>query len=232
MRHGANETAAEDVFDVAEYMLDLERNGCGKSVPLSVWGAHNTVEELGGKRTEQRWSQHPFIQATLKEVNTRLEQGQPSVKKAHNFSIAMVASLELYVVSERPRFKKAMAWARLLKLPGRMRKDDLLAADPQSMRFTTAGLTLTLRQTKTTGSGRRHRLVQCHVASDISLTGHDWLATGAEIWRNWATARDFFVPRADDSLMQVGNRMATTEEVTAYGRLVLQELGIGRRGLD
>eukprot|EP00971_Amphidinium_carterae_P033817 666136-Amphidinium_carterae.1 len=91
----------EDVFDVAEYLLYLERNGCGKSVPLSVRGAVNTVEELGGRRKEQRRSQHPFLQATLKvlEINTRLEQGQPPVKKAPNFTIAMVASLELYVVS-------------------------------------------------------------------------------------------------------------------------------------
>eukprot|EP00971_Amphidinium_carterae_P036407 715701-Amphidinium_carterae.1 len=101
----------EDVFDVAEYLLDLERNGCGKSVPLSAWAALNTVEELGGKRKDQRWSQHPFLQATLKEVNTRLEQGQPPVKKAPNFTVAIVASLELYVVSQRPRFKRAMAWA-------------------------------------------------------------------------------------------------------------------------
>eukprot|EP00971_Amphidinium_carterae_P050392 992641-Amphidinium_carterae.4 len=57
---------------------------------------------LGGRRKEQRWSQHPFLQATLKEINTRLEQGQPPVKKAPNFTIAMVASLELYVVREPP----------------------------------------------------------------------------------------------------------------------------------
>eukprot|EP00971_Amphidinium_carterae_P338055 6475216-Amphidinium_carterae.1 len=157
-------TAPEDVFDIAEYMLDLERNGCGKSVPLSVWSAVNTVEELGGRRKEQRWSQHPFLQATLKEINTRLEQGQPPVKKAPNFTVAMVASLELYVVSDRPCYQRAMAWVRLLKLWGCMRKDDLLAADPQSMRLTSAGLSLTLRQTKTTGPGRRHRHVQCHVA--------------------------------------------------------------------
>eukprot|EP00971_Amphidinium_carterae_P120835 2393972-Amphidinium_carterae.1 len=87
-----------------------------------------------------------------------------------------------------------MAWARLLKLWGCMRKDDLLpmAADPQSMRHTTAGLTLTLRQTKTTRPGRRHRLVQCHTASDLNLTGHDSLTVGADIWRGWASDRDFF----------------------------------------
>eukprot|EP00971_Amphidinium_carterae_P320916 6379014-Amphidinium_carterae.1 len=85
-----------------------------------------------------------------------------------------------------------MAWARLLKLWGCMRKDDLLGADPQSMRHTTAGLTLTLRQTKTTGPGRRHRLVQCHIASNLNLTGHDWLTAGADIWRGWASDRDFF----------------------------------------
>eukprot|EP00971_Amphidinium_carterae_P050391 992641-Amphidinium_carterae.3 len=115
-----------------------------------------------------------------------------------------------------------MGWARLLKLWGCMRKDDLLAADPQSMRHTTAGLSLTLRQTKTTEPGRRHRLVQCHIASDLNLTG-------------WATDRDCFVPKPDSSLMSVSSKMASTEEVTAYGRLILQELrvpGGERRGTD
>eukprot|EP00971_Amphidinium_carterae_P001527 30493-Amphidinium_carterae.2 len=58
--------------------------------------------------------------------------GQPPIKKASNCTIAK---------GERVA----------VKLWRCMRKDDLLAADLQNMRLTSAGISLTLRQKKTTG---------------------------------------------------------------------------------
>eukprot|EP00971_Amphidinium_carterae_P207132 4109393-Amphidinium_carterae.1 len=85
-------TTQEDVFDIAEDLLDLARNGYGKSVVGAGYGQYRR-----GTRSEEEGTtmvSTPFLQATLKEINTRLEQGQPPVKKAPNFTIATVASLE------------------------------------------------------------------------------------------------------------------------------------------
>eukprot|EP00971_Amphidinium_carterae_P335685 6471669-Amphidinium_carterae.1 len=178
-------------------MSHLVATSGGKTLPQDVWNALNLLEKTGN--SESMWSNQPFLKSHLKELTARCEESSPMTKQALPPTIAIIVSLELYVTSDRPQFKRAMAWVRLLKLWACLRADDVQGIVPDNVVLNDTGLTLTLRRTKTSGPGKKHVVVRAHVARDISLTGRDWLAIGFELWQEWSSARDFFylLPQKD-----------------------------------
>eukprot|EP00971_Amphidinium_carterae_P305936 6079622-Amphidinium_carterae.1 len=152
------------------------------------------------------------------------EEGREEPRRAPLFALAMMASLELYVTSTRPKYKRALAWVRLVKCWGCLRSDDIMGVSPTQVVLTGQGLTLTLIRTKTSGPGKRHKILYAHVDSRCTLVHTDWLAVGARLWQAWASNRDHFLLHPTSDLESVTSRMATPDNVASYGRLILQEL--------
>ena len=130
------------------------------------------------------------------------------------------------MVSDRPKFMRALAWVRLVKAWACMRADDFQGVDPLRIDVDKSGLRLTIRRSKTTGPGKKHKIVWGYVARSASLTGNNWLDVGAELWKSWASHRDHFHLQPRSDLQGVTSLMASGEQVASYGRMVLQELAV------
>ena len=218
----------EDVKDTIAYVQELEREGCGKTVPGSFAAALCVIEEAGGVPLAARLSQHPTWMAVVGHMTAEGQHSAPPVVKARPFTIAMVISLELAVLSSRPAYQRALAWVRLVKVWGCMRCSDLMHASPQLARLDERALTLVLSQTKTTGPGKRTGAIRAYVHRQASLSGKDWLLVGWNLWQTpeFSYKRDYLVPRAAPCLTRVARKMAEFVDMAGNGRALLGGLGV------
>ena len=187
-----------NIYEVAEYIMHLSTNGCGKTVPQDVLNALHTLERIGDVQPDDAWATRSYLKNQIKEAEMMCNASL-DVKRAPTFLIALLVSLELFIVSDRPKFVRAHAWVRLVKLWACMRADDFQGVDPELVETDKLGLRLTIRRSKTTGPGKKHKVVWAFVSRHVSLAGTDWLDDGARLWQSWSSKRDHFhlQPRKD-----------------------------------
>jgi len=102
---------------------------------------------------------------------------------------------------DKPTYLRGMAWIVLVCVWGCMRIDDLAGLDPKRLSLGSRGLKGFLVRTKTTGPGKNVKEVPFYIARKISVSGHDWLKSGLDIWLGYGCPdRDYFVFIAGDCL--------------------------------
>ena len=139
--------------DMLDYFEDLKEQDVGKTVPAAVMSAFMVIERVGGTLPDDRISEQPLLKSNLQALEASLRQGAGGtvVHKAPPFCLKMVLALELYICSDRPRFKRGLAWVRLIKLWCCLRFDDTRGVRPSRLRLGPQGLRGTLERSKTTG---------------------------------------------------------------------------------
>ena len=138
----------------------------------------------------------------------------------------MVIALEVLVTDvDKPTYLRGVAWIVLICVWGCMRIDDLAGLDPKRLSLSSRGLKGFLVRTKTTGPGKNVKEVPFYIARKISLSGHDWLKSGLDIWLGYGCPdRDYFVFIAGANFWEPIQRYASTERVASYVRLVFAAL--------
>jgi hypothetical protein len=140
----------------------------------------------------------------------------------------MVAALETHVADEdQPFGMRILAWARLLKVFGVLRWDDLQRLRPKDLALRTSGLTGRLTQTKTSGAGKRVRDLPLHVPRCAFVARSDWLEVGFGLWSGLPDPdRDFFLPRVKGDLVSFYDGPASSADLATLGTLLLSELRV------
>jgi integrase len=139
----------------------------------------------------------PLLRRALQWAEAELVDEAVRVKKAPRMPILMFLSMELTVMSaDSPRVHRMYAWARLIKVYGGLRWDDLQRLRPTDVELREAGLVGRLARTKTSGVGRRVRELPLFIPKGASLAATTWVETGFYLWKElFPLGRDFFLPR-------------------------------------
>ena len=218
----------DELADVTSYLHDLASDSCGRSVPGEFAAALHFVERAGAVPTAQRFSAQPIWQGALRQVQVSCDSRAPPARSARMPTMAIMLALELAVCSSRPDFIRAWCWLRLIKVWCCLRWDDLQHVEPSSLRLDEFCLSLTISRSKTTGPGRRTRLVRAYAHRLANFSGKDWMLTGYELWTQapFSFARSYFVPLPAPGYEEPIHRMAQYSDAAALGRHVLRALKV------
>ena len=114
------------------------------------------MENAGGFSLEDQLGRSPAIKNALEEFDRRLASNvQRFVKRAWT-TLKVVQAMEEAVLDVRlPRFPRAYAWFRLVKLWTGMRFSDTTGWLYESMEWEEQGLTAVLARIEATGPGKK-----------------------------------------------------------------------------
>jgi hypothetical protein len=169
--------------------------------------------------------------AQIASLTRDAQVNNTEVKRAPQPFIAMIISLELYVKSGRPKYRRALAWLKLVRIWATMRSDDTQGIDVRRLTLSGMGLSGVLTQTKTTGAGKKVLEVMFYVIRQASFTGLDWLQEGFDIWTSqpFQFNRDFFLPLPKPDWETPSHKMANYSAMSALNRSLLLDLSAVRK---
>ena len=209
-----------------DYLEARAQEPCGKTVPQSILSALSFIESCADVDRNARLSQRTEMQATVDSLTAELGVGRPPVQRAWPMPIVFLVALELYVVSDRELYKRALAWVKLVKVWTGMRFDDTLGVVPSTFHWGPKGLQAKLERTKTSGPGKRVGWLPIFVSVDAYLVEPRWLEVGREIWASegFNFSRDYLLPLPSEDLSSCRKVLADYADVTALMRQLFREL--------
>ena len=98
---------------------------------------------------------------------------------------------------------------------------------PETMRLSPRGFSLKMARTKTTGPGKIHGQIHVFVHRSVTLTGHDWIEEGMQLFRSDTAVfpRDYLVPAPTGNWQAMSKKLVEPPQLANYFRMVLQMLG-------
>ena len=173
---------------IIDYMEERAHEDCGHTMPGSVLSALQLMEAVGGVPPEDRMGSSPLLNNVVRSLAAQLASGAMPKKSAPLYTVAMVISAELLVVDERANgVARILAFVFLMMIWCALRTDDALWIDRSRLYLSDIGLRGVLMRSKTSGAGRRVRELPIFIVRTASLSGHDWLRVGMEIYEHTAT---------------------------------------------
>ena len=156
--------------------------------------------------------------------------GADAVHKAPRFPIIVIGALECKVMNpSAPLGVWVVAWARLVKVYGTLRWDDLQRLRPGDVHLRAGGLVGRLSQTKTSGAGKKVRDLPLYVPKHAFVLQESWLEAGHALWSLAIMGpkdRDYFLPRFTGDLQDTFDVPASSSDLSTLGRTVLEQLSV------
>ena len=147
-----------------------------------------------GGAGEGKALQAPALQNTLKEVN--LELGSLDLRgrrQAVQIPVEIIMAMERYVMTEGvPRYPRAYAWFRLVKLWGALRFSDTQGMPFGKLEMSGRGLRGVLERTKTTGAGKKVEIQHVFISVEAWLEEPRWLGVGCQLWKTMSEEAGLF----------------------------------------
>ena len=209
-----------------DYIQAMLAVPCPRTWPTTVAATLAFYEKIGGVAEEARISTKATWLATIADAEQRLQGGGYLAAKAPLFPRALIASLELYVMGDHPRYRRALAWVRLIKVWTSMRTNDLQGLPPAMLGRGPYGPKVVLMRTKTTGPGKQVKTVPIFVDRCCWIADPRWIDEGADLWDSddFNFGRDYFVPVPTADYMSVQHKMADYSSSSAMGFALLADL--------
>ena len=222
----------EAPVDVVDYVHHLRDLPCSPSAPKLFGAALRWFEE---RAAQEWWGQglynHPLVVRSLERLTLAVTDPAKAKVKAPMLPAALVGALELLIGDEdAPLGLRVVAWARVVKVYGTLRSDDLQRLRPGAMEHRTAGLVARLVQTKTSGVGKRVASLPLWIPCTAWILNPTWLETGyalvGQLNGYVGSERDYLIPRFSADFEHATRRPATAADLAAMGHRVLQEVRV------
>ena len=221
-----NRPFPRDAGDVVDYMTFLQQDVGTKSCISDFMAALSVLEDAGQVPANQQLGKDRLVVASAQSFGAEVLEGKTAKVQAPPLTIAMLLSLEMYVVSSsNPRYARFLAWACLITVWACMRIADLQGVDVSRIQLFSSGLKGFLVRTKTTGPDKKVLEVPFFIRRDASLSGHDWLAKGYDLLQSFGQLeRSFLIWQATDDMQEPLSKYARPEVISSYFRLIWQKL--------
>lgn len=220
------------IGQMLDYLSDITSDTYGKSVPGSISGALSFFEAIGCVADKDKISTDALWRSCVDERTMSAGNSGAAIKKAFHYFVIMLLSLELFIVSQKPKYKRAIAWLKLVKVFATLRADDTQGIDVMRLILTPLALRGILRVTKTTGPGKRTGEVPFYVTRQAGFSGRDWLLEGFNLWQEMISNRDYFVGAPNRDFTSMTTRMADYSVMSSMSRAVLGDLVVPERQAD
>ena len=199
----SGEVWPKSISPLVAFVEERIDEGCSYSCPGELQAALTVLEQVGRVPEDKRCSNDATWLAHLSSWKLELESKSRVPKPAKPDTVAILVSLEIFVMDEEQEiYFRFIAWTILLACWTSMRVDDIQNVLPETLKVSKRGFTGRLARTKTSGPGKLHGQLPIFIRREISLTGHDWLAMGMEFTKldSFIFPRDYLVPAHNASL--------------------------------
>ena len=213
--------------EVLDYLDARMSEPCGKSVPKAVAASLGFVERAGGVAEEDRISLNVSFLNAINDMSLEAIGTGAAKKKAPRPTMQIMTALELVIMNgDAPRYWRAYAWFKLVKIWGSLGWDDSKGWLPMTTFLSSDGLTATIGRTKTTGADKKVNALPLFISSACSFSGQPWLQEGFEIWSSAAfwSERDFWLSLPNACMDGSTGQMAEYSDSIALGRNLFQGL--------
>ena len=123
-------------LDVVDYLGFLEQEVGTKSCVAEFMGSLSVLEDAGQVPVTRQLCKDRLVVAASKSCAADVAEGATGVRQAKPLTIAMLISLELFVISgENPVYARCLMWACLLCVWACMRVSDLQGVDVSRLRL-------------------------------------------------------------------------------------------------
>ncbi|CAE7417306.1 unnamed protein product [Symbiodinium sp. CCMP2592] len=214
--------------DVVDYLLFLEQEVGTKSCISEFMSSLSVLEDAGQVPLANQLCKDRLVVAASKGSEAEVHVGVTSKKQAAPLSVAMLLSLEIFVVSSgNPLYARCLMWACLVCVWACMRVSDLQGIDVSRLRLFRDGLKGFLVKTKTTGPDKKVAEVPFFVGRDVGLSGRDWLLAGFDLWKGLGQLdRTFLVFQSSEDFEEPIFKFAKPEVISNYMRLIWRQLRV------
>ena len=213
-------------------LIDYVAHVCGEAptatFPRSFAAAVGWFEARSALPSEARFADNEQFRLMIEKVLVEVNVNTGEVVRAPRFPVSVVVAMEVAVMTEEiADGLRVLLWARLLKVFGVMRMDDLRRVARGDLVLGDGGLAGTLRRTKTSGPGKKVRVMHFFVPAEAALTGLPWLQTGFRLWEALVPeGLDHFLPRMTGGRDAFTRKVATGADLAAMGRAALLALRV------
>ena len=186
------------------------------------------LERCGRVPECNQLSMDPTWKAHLHSWSQELSTNSRPRGSAPPYTVSVLLALELFVMADqRDYYALVIAWTILVATWGCMRVDDIQCVMPETMRLSPRGFTVRMSRTKTTGPGKIHGQVHAFVHRSISLSGHDWMEEGLQLFNHESAIfpRDYLIPAPTADWRAMRKKLVEPPQLANYFRMVLQMLG-------
>ena len=218
----------KSVAEMVNFMEDSISMGATISLVNETQAALSVLEQVGRVPDAIQISRDPLWKAHLASWQAEFERKSGPRESAQPYTVAVIISLELFVMDESKDFyKRVIAWAMLVCCWCCMRVDDLQSVLPETLRISTRGMTMRMNRTKTTGAGKIHGHVHAFIERSVGFTGNDWLEEGFNLMRHETSIfpRDYLIPGPNKSWTGFSRKLVQPPQMANFFRMVLQSLG-------
>ena len=227
----SGEVWPKSISPLVAFVEERIDEGCSYSCPGELQAALTVLEQVGRVPEDKRCSNDATWMAHLSSWKLELESKSRVPKPAKPYTVAILVSLEIFVMDEEQEvYFRFIAWTILLACWTSMRVDDIQNVLPETLKVSKRGFTGRLARTKTSGPGKLHGQLPIFIRREISLTGHDWLATGMEFTKldSFIFPRDYLVPAHNDAWDGFYPKLVEPPALSNLIRMVLGRLGTPR----
>ena len=177
------ESWPSSVSRIIDYLEERAQEGCGHTVPGSVLASLQLMESIGGVEKELRLGISPLLSNVVRNLTRQLGADAVPKRTAPMYTVAMVIAAEILVVDEAlGEVMRVLGFIYLVMIWAALRTDDVLWIDRSRFVLSEIGLRGVLIRSKTSGAGRRVRELPFFVVRTASLSGHDWLGIGMDLY--------------------------------------------------
>ena len=218
--------------DIIDYMHSASAEEPRVSFPRDVGAMLHWMDARTGAEDAAKLSLNPLFLKNLTQATADVQIGK-DIKKAVRFPLTLISMMEMAVMDEAlPVAARLVLWARLIKVYGGLRSDDLRRLAPADVAWAPEGLSGILRRTKTTGPAKKVRTLPLFIPAAATLSGEPWLERGFDFFRDVGDAdRDHFFPRPSADLEGFRKGAATPMDMAALGVKVLTMVKDGKGNL-
>jgi hypothetical protein len=214
-----------------EYLESRVAEPCARSVPISCLKSMLFMEVAGEQVKELRIAESLAVKNYLEEVSKELAACTRDKRKATQILVKIAMAFERTVMDEAlPRYPRAYAWLRLLKLWSGMRWADTEGLPPHRIVLSERGLVARLERTKTTGAGKKIEVLHVFISAGAWLAESSWIRVGFDLWKAMAEeagcfARDYLVCRPTADLNGVAPLMSRYVHASSSSQALFNMLG-------
>lgn len=213
---------------VIDYLWDQMMERPSPSFPRSLLAALSWIESRSGIGEDDKLHKRDGIKKCVEKAKADAEDGIAEKTRAPRLPVVVIAGLECAVFdADLPLCLRIVAWARLLKVFGALRTDDLQRIRSEDVHLQESGLTARLRRTKTSGAGKKVKDLTLFVPSSAWVGTRGWLEEGHGLWVRAAPwPRDHFLPRPAANLESFLHKVAEPADLAALSTRILEELKV------
>eukprot|EP00435_Cladocopium_sp_Y103_P068303 s951_g31.t1 len=220
------DAASPEIGDLVEYIFTRFDEPCGPTVPPLIVKAVVWIERTACLDPRVRIGESQVVASVRDYVVEVLSKGSAPTKRAPRYPVVMMEAFEHLVEDESIVLGlRVVSWVKLVKLWGSLRWDDVQKIVPKELKYFGGRMTTILRTTKTTGPTKRVQELPVCISEHAFISSPFWLKTGFDLVKKHAAfARDYLLPKLNDSLTGFRRAMATYNDISSYSAHVRRTL--------